>query len=51
MILVDDLFLKRENFQNILENLTNFRVQSILSKIKEYESILQKECAILYGKV
>lgn len=41
----------RSKLQNILQNSSNYRVQSVLGKIKEYESYLQKECAILYGKV
>ena len=39
------------NFQNILETSTNFKAQAILSKINEFENILQAECAILYGKI
>ena len=35
----------------MLEYSSNYRVQLILAKIKEHETILQKECAILYGKI
>jgi vacuolar protein sorting-associated protein 3 len=35
----------------MLQNSSNYRVQAVLSKIKEYENYLQKETAILYGKL
>lgn len=41
----------REKLQNILESSNNYRVQSVLSKIKDFDSVLQKECAILYEKI
>ena len=41
----------RSKFQNILESSSNYRVQPILNRIKEFESVLQRECAILYEKV
>lgn len=41
----------REDFQAILENSTNFKAQLILAKLKEFEDILELECAILYGKI
>ncbi|RNA43847.1 Transforming growth factor-beta receptor-associated 1 [Brachionus plicatilis] len=42
---------EREDFQIILENSSNFKAQPILAKLKEFEDILQLECAILYGKI
>lgn len=41
----------RVKFQNIIESPINFRVNTILVKVKEYEANLQKECAILYGRI
>lgn len=42
---------ERLDFQNILENSTEFKAQSILAKLKEFEDTLQMECVILYGKI
>ena len=41
----------RTKFQTIIESPISFRVQTILVRIKEYENDLQKECAILYGRI
>lgn len=46
-----ELESSRSKLQHLLQNSTNYRVQAVLGKIKEYENHLQKECAILYGKV
>lgn len=46
-----DLENARKKLQNILQSSVNYRVQMILGRIKEFEKYLQKECAILYGKV
>lgn len=41
----------RKKLQNLLQSSDSYRVQLILGRIKEFEKYLQKECAILYGKV
>ncbi|CAF0716807.1 unnamed protein product [Brachionus calyciflorus] len=46
-----ELEKERLSFQNILETTANFKAQSILVQIKEFENVLQAECAILYGKI
>lgn len=47
----NDLDKARKKLQNILQSSANYRVQLILGRIKEFEKYLQKECAILYGKI
>jgi len=46
-----DLEAARKKLQGLLQTSSNYRVQLILGRIKEFERYLQKECAILYGKV
>jgi vacuolar protein sorting-associated protein 3 len=45
---VDEARLKLQDF---LQLSTDYRVQFILGRLKPYESVLQKELAILYGKL